>query len=231
MSLEPAAPLTHLVMFDIDGTLVDSMAFDVELYVRSIRAELGADVAIDETWRSYRNVTDSGVLDEILAQHRGDPPALELRQRVKARFVALVAEHLARNVGTVREIPGANALVATLLATRGVRVAIATGGWEETARMKLRAIGLPVDEIAIATSSDAPERTRIMQIAEQRALAGGVPRSRTYFGDAWWDKNASAALGFSFVAVGKTVAHEPRFDDYSDRDAVLACLLGASGDA
>jgi phosphoglycolate phosphatase-like HAD superfamily hydrolase len=213
-------------MFDIDGTLVDSMGFDVELYVRAIRAELGEDVAIDETWRSYRNVTDSGVLDEILAQRDHGRSTEELRQRVRRRFVGLVADHLARNVGTVHEIPGATALVATLLATRGVRVAIATGGFEETARMKLRAIGLPDEEIAIATSSDAPERTRIMQIAEQRALAGVAPSRRTYFGDAWWDKRASSELGFSFIAVGKTVAHEPRFDDYRDRDAVLACVFG-----
>src|SRR5262249_20522985 len=131
--------MTHLVMFDIDGTLVDSMGFDVELYVRAIRAELGADVAIDETWRSYRNVTDSGVLDEILAQRDHGRPPEELRECVRRRFVGLVADHLARNLGTVREIPGATALVTALLATRGVRLAIATGGWEETARLKLRA--------------------------------------------------------------------------------------------
>jgi len=70
-----------------------------------------------------------------------------------------------------------------------------------------------------------------MQIAERRALAGVAPSRRTYFGDAWWDKRASSELGFSFIAIGKTVAHEPRFDDYSDRDAVLACVLGEKRDA
>jgi hypothetical protein len=35
------------------------MGFDADLYARAVRAELGADVAIDETWLSYRNVTDS----------------------------------------------------------------------------------------------------------------------------------------------------------------------------
>jgi len=218
-------------MFDIDGTLVDSMGFDVELYVQAIRAELGAEVAVDETWRSYRNVTDRGVLDEILAQRDYGRPVDELRQRVRRRFVALVADYLARNRDAVREIPGATNLVATLLATPGVRVAIATGGWAETARMKLSAVGLSADAVAIATASDAPERTRIMQIAERRALAGVAPSRRTYFGDAWWDKRASSELGFSFIAIGKTVAHEPRFDDYSDRDAVLACVLGEKRDA
>jgi len=216
-------------MFDIDGTLVDSMGFDTELYVGAIRAELGAGVAIDETWLSYRNVTDSGVVGEILAQRDFGRPADELASSIRRRFVALVREHLAKNSRTLREIPGAKALVETLLATPGVRVAIATGGWAETALMKLRAIGMPMDALALATSSDAHERTRIMQIAERRALAGTAPRRRTYFGDGPWDQRASRELGYEFVAVGRSVAHEPRFDDYTDRDAVLGCVLGADG--
>ena len=218
-------------MFDIDGTLVDSMGFDVELYLRAIRAELGADVPIDETWLSYRNVTDSGILDEILAQRDFGRPADELRRCVERCFVGLVREYLARNARTLREIPGAKALVEALLASPGVRVAIATGGWAETALLKLRAIEMPIDRLAVATSSDARERTRIMQIAERRALAGVVPRRRTYFGDAAWDQRASRELEFEFVLIGRSVAHEPRFDDYTDRDAVLARVLGEGGDA
>jgi len=213
-------------MFDIDGTLVDSMGFDAELFARAVRAELGDDVAIDETWLSYRNVTDSGILDEILAQRDFGRPAAELEPRIRRRFAALVRDHLAQNVDSLREIPGAKALIETLLVTPGVRVAIATGGWAETALMKLRALAMPVDSLALATSSDARERTRIMRIAERRALAGTAPRRRTYFGDGSWDQRASRELGYEFVAIGRSLAHEPRFDDFSDHDAVLARILG-----
>lgn len=54
----------HLVMFDIDGTLVDSNGFDGALFARAVREELG--VPVDTTWQSYRHVTDSGVLEELL---------------------------------------------------------------------------------------------------------------------------------------------------------------------
>jgi hypothetical protein len=172
-----------------------------------------------------------GILDEILAQRDFGKPADELAGRVRRRFAELVGAYLARNSRTLREIRGAKALVETLLATPGVRVAIATGGWAETALLKLRAIGMPIDRLVVATSSDARERTRIMQIAERRALEGAAPRRRTYFGDAPWDQRASRDLGFEFVSIGKSVAHEPRFDDYTDRDAVLARVLGESGDA
>jgi len=48
--------------------------------------------------------------------------------------------------------------------------------------------------------------------------------TRTYLGDGAWDQRASAELGYRFIAIGRALEHEPRFDDYRDRDAVLACL-------
>ena len=79
--------MTHLVMFDIDGTLVDSARVDSRLYVRAVRETLGGEIYIDETWRPYAHVTDSGILDEILVQHRFREPLDALRAEVKRRFV------------------------------------------------------------------------------------------------------------------------------------------------
>jgi beta-phosphoglucomutase-like phosphatase (HAD superfamily) len=209
-------------MFDIDGTLVDSVGFDSGYYAEAMRSVLS--VEIDDTWRPYKHVTDSGILEELLASRAFDRPIDELRATAKRKFVAAVRAHLARDPAAVREIAGAKALFEHLRALPGVRVAIATGGWAETARLKLAAIGISADSVAFATSSDAPERTRIMQVAEQRALGGAAPASRTYFGDAVWDKRACAELGYRFVAVGRKVEHDPRLDDFRDRDAVLRCL-------
>ena len=212
-------------MFDIDGTLVDSMRVDSHLYARAVRETLGGDVYIDETWRPYAHVTDSGILDEILAQHRFEEPLDELRSSVKRRFVELVRDHLDAGTSILREIRGATALLQELRARPEVRVAIATGGWAETALMKLAAIGVSVDGIGFASSSDAHERTKIMELAAERALRGVVPMTRTYLGDGAWDQRASAELGYRFIAIGRALEHEPRFDDYMDRDAVLACLV------
>jgi phosphoglycolate phosphatase-like HAD superfamily hydrolase len=70
-------------MFDIDGTLVDSMRVDSHS-TRAPCATLGGDVYIDDR-RPYVHVTDSGILDEILAQHRFEEPLDELRSAVKRR--------------------------------------------------------------------------------------------------------------------------------------------------
>jgi phosphoglycolate phosphatase-like HAD superfamily hydrolase len=216
--------MTHLVMFDIDGTLVDSMRVDSHLYVRAVRETLGGDVYIDETWRPYAHVTDGGVLDEILVQHRFEEPLDELRSAVKSRFIELVRGHLDAGASVLREVRGATALLRELRARPDVRVAIATGGWAETALMKLAAIGVSAEGIGFASSSDAHARTKIMELAAERALCGAVPATRTYLGDGAWDQRASAELGYRFIAIGRALEHEPRFDDYGDRDAVLACL-------
>jgi phosphoglycolate phosphatase-like HAD superfamily hydrolase len=216
--------MTHLVMFDIDGTLVDSMRVDSHLYARAVRETLGGDTHIDETWRPYAHVTDSGILDEILTQHRFPEPLDPLRAEVKRRFVELVRSHLDAGASVLHEIRGATALLQELRGRADVRVAIATGGWAETALMKLAAIGVSVEGIGFASSSDAHARTKIMELAARRALRGAVPATRTYLGDGVWDQRASAELGYRFIAIGRAVEHEPRFDDYADRDAVLACL-------
>ena len=89
MSEAPA--VVHLVMFDIDGTLVDSDEFDGALYAQAVQSVLGADV--DTTWSSYENVTDSGILEEILARknHAADD-LRETRALVKRRRVAVGQE-------------------------------------------------------------------------------------------------------------------------------------------
>ncbi len=56
----------HLVVFDIDGTLVDSYGFDAELYADALRQVLGID--IDTDWARYRNASDSGILDQIIEE-------------------------------------------------------------------------------------------------------------------------------------------------------------------
>lgn len=214
--------MTHLVMFDIDGTLVDSWGFDSRDYADTVRSVL--DVEIDDTWRPYRHVTDGGILEELLASKSFDRPIDELRAEVKRRFMATVHARFAHNPAPVREIPGAKALIEHLAKLPGVRVAIATGGWAESARLKLAAIGIDADTVPHATSSDRIERTRIMQLAEERALGGAPWTTRTYFGDGAWDKRACAELGYRFVAVGPRVEHHTRFDDFRDLPAVLRCL-------
>ena len=212
----------HLVMFDIDGTLVDSAGFDTQLYVEAVRSVLSLEINSD--WSSYEHVSDSGILAEVLRGARlGGEPA-ELAARVQRHFVGLVGDYLRRTPAAIREIAGAKRLVERLLGLPNVCVGIATGGWEPTALLKLAHVGIDVGRLGFASSSDARARTEIMQLAAQRATQGRAYERATYFGDGAWDRRASEALGYDFIAVGKAVPNPVAYADLSDTDAILAQL-------
>ena len=212
----------HLILFDIDGTLVDSDEFDSELYVRAVREVLGIEVGDD--WSAYRNVTDGGILDEIIDNAGLTAGRLGIQSQVKAVFAGLVSEYLDEREGRLPEIEGAGAFLAELESLSEVALALATGGWEETARMKLRAAGLDRYSVPLASGSDALTRVEIMQIAEKRALASRKASRRTYFGDGIWDKRASEELGYDFIAIGDKVQHNARYPNFRYKRTILAHL-------
>ena len=212
----------HLVMFDVDGTLVDSAGFDAELYSEAVESQLG--VAVDRGWNRYEHVTDSGILEQILRERGLDARRAELGERVQQRFIARVRDYLAEHSASVREIAGARGLIERLQERPDVRVAVATGGWETTARLKLEHVGIRTAGLALASASDATARTAIMRLAEWRALQGAAPTRATYFGDGPWDRRASAELGYDFIAVGGAVDHPKACPDFADIEAILALV-------
>ncbi len=215
----------HLVSFDLDGTLVSSSEFDGELYAQAIQDVLGVKPSSD--WSRYRNVSDSGILDEILERISDIDERIRLGQEVRSTFVDRTYRLVANRPGLIKEVPGARALLESLQQSPNVRVCVATGGWAETASLKLRAIGLDPMRFAMATGSDAIKRTDIMRLAESRATNEQITR-RTYFGDGVWDQRAAAELGYQFVAVGNRVDHPDAFFDLRDTERILA-HLGVQG--
>lgn len=217
--LESAHMTDACVIFDIDGTLVDSVAFDARAYVAAVGDVLG-NVSLRADW-SYGHVTDSGILRQICEENRLDVAQYE--QSVKARFGELIADHLRRE-GMCPPIAGAQRLLAELRSTAGCHIGIATGGWRHTAGMKLKHAGYDVEGVPIASSDDGYERIRIMDLCRARLPA---TRITTYVGDGEWDRVASERLGWRFIGVGSRLRGkcEHWLPDFS-APHLLATLLG-----
>ena len=187
----------HAVIFDIDGTLLHSASVDDSLYREAVRQVLGP-VRLRPSLHEYNPVTDSGILAQILLDN-GIAREREALDEVRSVFVELLQQHVDDN-GPFAEIPGASGLLRSLIESTTHAVALATGGWRESALLKLQSAGLDINGIPLATSNDHDERTGIMQIALEQL--GASFASVTYYGDGPWDREASAALGWEFVAVG-----------------------------
>jgi phosphoglycolate phosphatase-like HAD superfamily hydrolase len=186
----------NTIIFDIDGTLVDSMGVDPKLYYSSIEQVLGPVRLRD--LNDYDHVTDSGILGQII-QENGFPGADELAAAVKAQFMEALNRHI-DDAGSFPVIDGAVQFIDRIRRSTDTRIAIATGCWRESALLKLQTSGFNIEGIPVATSDDSPSRVEIMRSALR--MTDCTPGTVTYFGDAEWDQRACDDLGWNFVAVG-----------------------------
>jgi len=185
------------IILDIDGTLIQSMSVDTELYFSSIRDVLGP-VSIRDKLDDYNHVTDSGILAQLL-EDNGYACDDEVTAAVQAVFVEGLRRHI-ESAGPFPTVDGAVQFVEHTRECDDRRVAIATGGWRKSALLKLESAGFSIDDIPLVTSDDSPSRVEIMRLA--LAEISDDFESVTYFGDAEWDERACQTLGWRFVAVG-----------------------------
>jgi phosphoglycolate phosphatase-like HAD superfamily hydrolase len=119
-------------LFDLDGTLVDS----VYLHVLAWREALDREQIHLSVWRIHRRIGMSGGLfTNMLLRETG----LEISPERVERLRRLHAKVNARHRHEVRPLPGARELLNYLTET-GVPWAIATSGCMETARLNLHAL-------------------------------------------------------------------------------------------
>lgn len=197
------------IIFDIDGTLLQSAAVDDDIYRASVLAVMEG-AKLRDSLHDYVHVSDSGILEEIFADSGVEYDAAVARN-VTQHFVASLDAWMQDN-GPFAEVPGAGDALRQLAGHESYAVGIATGGWRESAELKLRSAGLFDAGIPLATSSDAMERTAIMQHALDQ-LGSGF-ETITYYGDGAWDETASRALGWRFVPVGRELGGIESFVDH-----------------
>ncbi|QZN85828.1 HAD family hydrolase [Cellulomonas sp. C5510] len=186
------------VLFDVDGTLVDSNFLHVHAWVEAFAA-VGSPV---DAWRVHRRIgMGSGRLLQELLGDDVDRLGDRVKQEHTERYAALA--------GLLRPFDGARELVRTLT-DRGVRVVLATSAAPEEVE-RLREV-LEVDDLVEITASQDVEEAKpepeLVEVALERA---GVPADRAVFvGDSVWDVQASVRAGVPCVAVlsGGTSAAE-----------------------
>jgi len=202
-----------LAVFDIDGTLVDHFAQDEACFVRAFADAFGIH-QISTNWMEYEHPgTDLGVLDEVLRTRCGRAARAQDAARFIECYLALLSAERDRN--RLEEIAGAGAVLGWL-ATHGVwRCAIATGGWQRSAKFKMAAAGLSIDDIPAAFAEDGPAREAVvLRAIERAAILCGVDAFErvVLLGDALWDLQTARRLRLPFVGVGRGSAGKRLLD-------------------
>jgi HAD superfamily hydrolase (TIGR01509 family) len=184
-------------LFDLDGTLVDSVYQHV-LAWREALEQNGIELAV---WRIHRRVGMSGgLLIDALLRETG-------RRVSEAQLTRLQQAHIdayLRHAGEVRPLPGARELLAQLTHRR-IPWAIATSGRRASAKRALEILDIPTD-VPIVTRDEVPRAKPDPDLfLAAAAQLGANILDAIVVGDSVWDLLAARrarALGVGLLSGG-----------------------------
>ena len=185
-------------LFDLDGTLVDSVYNHVRAWHLALREE-GIDLSV---WRIHRKIGMSGGLFTAQLQRElGREIDDATRDRLRDRHAELFRE-LAE---TVVPLPGAAALLKALTDLQ-LPWAIATSGRMITAEPNLQSLGVDPNKATVVTRDQVryakPDPDLFVEAARR---LGTDTRGSYVIGDSIWDMIAAArcgALGIGLLSGG-----------------------------
>jgi pyrophosphatase PpaX len=219
-AVHPAATGFDPVLFDLDGTVVDTVELIVESFRHATRTVLG------------RELPDEHILAGVGQPLRAQMERLSVRHATELYDVYREYNHR-RHDELIRGYEGIDDVLGELRAA-GRRLGIVTSKSRDTTQMAFRAVGLAEHFDAVVTASDTdahkPDPEPLLLCLEML----GEPSGRAiYIGDSPYDIRAGAAAGMATAAVAWGVfgretllAAGPDFWVQRPGDLVALCLHG-----
>jgi HAD superfamily hydrolase (TIGR01509 family) len=185
-------------LFDLDGTLVDSVYNHVRAWQVAL-LECGLDLSV---WRIHRKIGMSGGLFTAqLEREVGRPIDEETLERLRDRHAELFRE-LSKEVSP---LPGAVDLLHELTSQQ-LPWGLATSGRMRTARANLESLGVDPSSSIVVTRDEVryakPDPDLFVEAARR---LGTTTRGSYVIGDSIWDMFAAlrcGALGIGFLSGG-----------------------------
>ncbi|MBD3783817.1 MAG: HAD-IA family hydrolase [Micrococcales bacterium] len=189
MTTQPsAAPPWPTVLFDLDGTLADTIPLIVASYQHAFRTVLGEEV---EEARA-RAWIGRPLLPALLEEEPDHGHALDAAYR---------EWNLANTARLIRRYDGVPQLLESLAAA-GVATAVVTSKRRETARLALEGVGIDhLVDVVVGLEDTDRHKPAPDPLLHGASVLGVDPLTCVYVGDATVDVRAARAAGMAAVAV------------------------------
>ena len=223
-----------LVIFDVDGTLTNTQQIDQKTFSTVYKTLFDFDTD-DIDWTDCPDYSDTGIAHFLFQMNFGRPAGpFELR-RIKSRLIDAFLNAYEQEPNQFDEVQGASAFIEELSKNNEVKIAIATGCWEDSALFKLNVAGIDYEEIPLAHSDHAVSRIDIIQKAIDLSKQQYNTTSFSdilYFGDGEWDYKATKELNIPLIGIGANnsgklneLGVEHIFSNYLDQARILELLV------
>jgi HAD superfamily hydrolase (TIGR01509 family) len=186
--------LIKAVLFDVDGTLVDSVDLHARAWLDAFR-EFGHDIPFE---RMREQIGKGG--DQLMPVFL---PPDELEQKGSALEQRRGAIFRETYLSQVRAFPEAAALLKRV-DKAGLRTALASSARDEELAALKRIVGIEDDRLDAETSSSDAERSKPFPDIFEAALAqltGVSPDETMVIGDTPYDAEAAARAGMSCIGM------------------------------
>lgn len=222
----------NAIIFDIDGTLTNTTRVDDKCFVKAFETVFGIDIS-NQNWSELTNVTDWGITEEIILKNWNRIPTEIEYTHMISEFVAQLQFELNANKKQFQEIDGALNFISFLRKKPDITIGIATGGWEKSANLKLKSIGIDAAEFVISNSNHFKTREDILSktIRDLKENWKNKIDRIIYFGDGTWDFLTCEKLNIEFIGIDnaknnklKEIGAETIFSDFEQYELIYKNL-------
>lgn len=195
-----------LIIFDIDGTLLNSTSIDDSCLIRTFNDLFSIQISDDE-WIEIKNNTSgtdielTKIIFELKFKRKPDDKEIE---RIKKHFHQLLIFSFESRKDAFIEIDGAGEIFNFIRNNKDYITGISTGSWKLSALIKLRKINIIPNGFPFSHADRFEKRVDIIKDTINQAKENYDIRAFDriiYIGDGIWDLNATKQLGIDFIGI------------------------------
>jgi len=193
-------PVTKLLLFDIDGTMLRAQGAGVRAMMTAAAQVLGERCRGAEI--NFGGALDPWIFERLLA-HGAYEEAPDLHRTFRAAYAELLRQELEKPDQPCRALPGVIALLTQLRQHPRARLGLLTGNYEETGLLKLRVAGIDPSWFEVAVWGDmAKTRPALVPVALAKLGTSSLgPRDVIVIGDTVRDVHCAHENGARCLAV------------------------------